>query len=72
MTRGTVLCVMALLAIIGINGKKISEIIDITPFISKYIPSSVFSVAGLVFFGVIIVTFLSFTLWKKRKENNEK
>ena len=70
--EGLVGILLALLAIIGINGKKISEIIDLTPFIEKYIPSSVFSVAGLVFFGVIIVTFLSFTLWKKRKENNEK
>ena len=57
--EGLVGIVLALLAVFGIGG-----LIDL----SKYIPAPVSSIGGLVLFGVIILTLLKFTLWKKRSK----
>ena len=57
--EGLVGIALALLAVFGIN-----EIIDI----SKYIPATVSDIGGLVLFGIIILTLLKFTLWKKRSK----
>ncbi|MBE6809002.1 MAG: oligopeptide transporter, OPT family [Ruminococcaceae bacterium] len=57
--EGLVGIVLALLAVFGIG-----ELIDL----SKYIPAPVSSIGGLVLFGVIILTLLKFTLWKKRSK----
>lgn len=51
-----------LLAVFAISG--IDKAIDL----SRFIPSSVSQIGGLVLFGIIILTLLKFTVWKKRKE----
>ncbi len=55
--EGLVGIALALLAVFGIN-----EVIDL----SKYIPTTVSNIGGLVLFGIIILTLLKFTIWKKR------
>ena len=60
--EGLVGIALALLAVFGI-----SSVIDL----SKYIPASVMNIGGLVLFGIIILTLLKFTIWKKRDVNNE-
>lgn len=57
--EGLVGIVLALLAVFGV-----SELIDL----SKYIPTTVSNIGGLVLFGIIILTLLKFTLWKKRDD----
>jgi len=61
--EGLVGILLALLAVFGISDK-----IDLSGFITKYISSGVSSVLGLVFFAIIILTLLKFTLWKKRDD----
>ena len=56
--EGLVGILLALLAVFGI-----SSVIDI----SALIPASVSNIGGLVLFGIIILTVLKFSLWKKRK-----
>ena len=60
--EGLVGIALALLAVFGI-----SSVIDL----SKYIPAPVMSIGGLVLFGIIILTLLKFTIFKKRDVNNE-
>ena len=60
--EGLVGIALALLAVFGI-----SSVIDL----SKYIPASVMNIGGLVLFGIIILTLLKFTIWKKRDVNDE-
>ncbi len=55
--EGLVGIALALLAIFGID-----KVVDL----SKYIPASVSQIGGLVMFGIIILTLLKFTVWKKR------
>ncbi len=57
--EGLVGIALALLAVFGV-----SELIDL----SKYIPTTVSNIGGLVLFGIIILTLLKFTLWKKRSK----
>ncbi len=57
--EGLVGIALALFAVFGI-----SEVIDL----SKYIPATVSNIGGLVLFGVIILTLLKFTVWKKRSK----
>ena len=57
--EGLVGIALALFAVFGI-----SEVIDL----SKYIPTTVSNIGGLVLFGVIILTLLKFTVWKKRSK----
>ena len=55
--EGLVGIALALFAVFGID-----KIIDL----SGFIPEGVSSIGGLVLFGIIILTLLKFTLWKKR------
>ena len=57
--EGLVGIALALLAVFGV-----SELIDL----SKFIPATASNIGGLVLFGVIILTLLKFTLWKKRSK----
>ena len=59
--EGLVGIVLALLAITGIGG-----MLDL----SKYVPATVSNIGGLILFGIIILTLLKFTVWKKRKDSN--
>ncbi len=58
--EGLVGILLAFFAIMGID-----KIIDLSGFITPAISN----VGGLLLFGVIILTLLKFTIWKKRKEN---
>lgn len=55
--EGLVGIALALFAVFGI-----SSVIDL----SKYVNSTVSNIGGLVLFGIIILTLLKFTVWKKR------
>ena len=55
--EGLVGIALAVLAVFGVG-----ELIDL----SKYIPTTVSNIGGLVLFAVIILTLLKFTVWKKR------
>ena len=55
--EGLVGIALAILAVFGVG-----ELIDL----SKYIPTTVSNIGGLVLFAVIILTLLKFTVWKKR------
>ena len=56
--EGLVGIILALLAVAGID-----KIIDL----SAYIPTSFANIGGIVLFGIIILTLLKFTIWKKRE-----
>ncbi|MBE6701516.1 MAG: oligopeptide transporter, OPT family [Ruminococcaceae bacterium] len=55
--EGLVGIILALFAILGID-----KLIDL----SSLIPASLVPIVSLLFFGIIILTLLKFTLWKKR------
>lgn len=57
--EGLVGIILAVLAIFGIG-----EIIDL----SKYVPTPVANIGGLVLFAIIILTLLKFSLWRKRSK----
>lgn len=57
--EGLVGIVLALFAIFGID-----KLLDL----SGYVPSTVSQIGGLVLFGIIILTLLRFTVWKKRED----
>ena len=57
--EGLVGIILAILAVFGV-----SELIDL----SGYVNSTVSNIGGLVLFGIIILTLLKFTLWKKRSK----
>ncbi len=57
--EGLVGIALALLAVFGV-----SELIDL----SKFIPSTASDIGGIALFGVIILTLLKFTVWKKRSK----
>ena len=57
--EGLVGIILAVLAIFGIG-----EIIDL----SKYVPTPVANIGGLVLFAIIILTLLKFSLWRKRNK----
>ena len=57
--EGLVGIILAVLAIFGIG-----EIIDF----SKYVPTPVANIGGLVLFAIIILTLLKFSLWRKRNK----
>ena len=57
--EGLVGIALALLAVFGV-----SELIDL----SRFIPTTVSNIGGLVLFGIIILTLLKFTLWRKRSK----
>ena len=56
--EGLVGILLALLAVFGV-----SSAIDL----SALVPASVSNIGGLVLFGIIVLTVLKFSLWKKRK-----
>ncbi len=58
--EGLIGIVLAVLAIFGLD-----QLIDISKYIA--LPEPFSSITGLVFFGVIVLTLLSFSVWKKRK-----
>lgn len=60
--EGLVGILLALFAVFGID-----KLIDL----SGFVPSSVANIGGLVLFGIIILTLLKFTVWKKREKINE-
>ena len=55
--EGLVGILLAFLAVFGVG-----EIIDL----SRFVPATVSNIGGLMMFGIIILTLLKFTLWKKR------
>ena len=55
--EGLVGIILALLAVFGID-----KIIDI----SGFVPAPVYNIGSIVLFGIIILTLLKFSLWKKR------
>ncbi len=57
--EGLIGIALALLAIFGID-----KVVDL----SGFVPSAVSQIGGLVLFGIIILTLLKFTLWKKRSD----
>ena len=57
--EGLVGIALALLAVLGV-----ADIIDL----SSKIPSIIYTYGGLALFAVIILTFLKFTVWKKRNK----
>ena len=57
--EGLVGIALALLAVFGI-----SELVDL----SGFIPATVSNIGGILLFGIIILTLLKFTLWKKRSK----
>ena len=56
--EGLVGIILALLAVFGID-----KILDLSGFVSP----TVSNIGGLILFGIIILTLMKFTLWKKRK-----
>ena len=58
--EGLVGILLALFAVFGLN-----SVIDLSEKFA--IPAMVANVGGLVLFGIIILTLLKFSLWKKRK-----
>jgi len=60
--EGLVGIILALLAVFGVD-----QMINI----SDKIPGNVATIGGLVLLGVMILTVLKFSLWKKRKTTNE-
>jgi len=64
--EGLIGIVLAILAIVKINGKSIAELMDFSKIIGKFVPDGIAQLLGLAFFGIIILTFLKFTLFKKR------
>ncbi len=63
--EGLVGIVLALLAVFGVG-----EMLDISGILN--LPAPAASIGSLVVFGLIIATLLKFTIWKKRKNVNEK
>ena len=58
--EGLVGIILALLAVFGLD-----SVLDLS---AKFgIPASVANIGGLFLFGIIILTVLKFSLWKKRK-----
>ncbi|MBE6577215.1 MAG: oligopeptide transporter, OPT family [Ruminococcaceae bacterium] len=58
--EGLVGIVLAILAVFGLD-----QLIDISKYIS--LPEPFSSITGLLFFGIIVLTLLMFSVWKKRK-----
>ncbi len=63
--EGLVGILLALLAVFGVD-----KIIDISGFIN--LPEWAMSILGLAVFGLIILSVLKFSVWKKRAKKNEK
>ncbi len=63
--EGLVGIVLAVLAIITVNGKALSELIDLSSVIG--ISPLVAQIGGIALFGVIILTLLKFSLWRKKR-----
>lgn len=62
--EGLVGILLAILAVFGVN-----SVINLG---AKFnIPPTVMSIGGLILFGIIILTVLKFTVWKKREKKNE-
>lgn len=62
--EGLVGILLAILAVFGVN-----SVINLG---AKFnIPPTVMNIGGLILFGIIILTVLKFTVWKKRKKKNE-
>ncbi len=59
--EGLVGIALALLAIFGLD-----KVFDLSGFILSGVSDLVYNIAGLVFFVIIILTLLKFTVWKKR------
>ncbi len=57
--EGLVGILLALLAVFGID-----KVIDLSAILN--IPSAVMNIGGITLFGIIILTLLKFSLWKKR------
>ena len=62
--EGLVGILLALLAVFGIG-----EMLDISGVLN--LPTAVSSIGSLVVFALIICTLLKFSIWKKRKVNEE-
>ncbi len=60
--EGLVGILLAFFAIMGID-----KLINL----SRFVPTAISNVGGLVLFGIIILTLLKFTVWKKRDKANE-
>ncbi len=60
--EGLVGIVLALLAVFGLD-----KLIDLSGFIN--LPEPFASISGLVVFGLVIISLLKFSVWKKAKKN---
>ncbi len=60
--EGLVGILLAVFAIFGID-----KVVDL----SKYVPTTVSNIGGIVLFAIIVLTLLKFTVWKKRKAGIE-
>ena len=63
--EGLVGILLALLAVFGLN-----KVIDLSGYIN--LPEWAMSLLGLAMFGLIILSVLKFSVWKKRAKKNEK
>ena len=59
--EGLIGILLAVFAVIKINGKSLGDIINLS---EKF---NLGNIGGLVFFALIIISILAFTLWKKEK-----
>ena len=64
--EGLVGILLAVFAIISVKGKSLGEIIDLSRFVSG-LPEWASQLTSLATFAAMILIFLGFTLWKKRK-----
>ena len=55
-----------LLAILAVAG--VADVIDLTKMFQ--LPEAVLSIGSIVLFGIIILTLLKFTIWKKAKKDS--
>ena len=62
--QGLVGILLAFLAVLGAD-----KAIDLSAKLG--LSGTVMNIGGLVLFGIIILTVLKFSLWKKRAKNNE-
>ena len=67
--EGLVGILLAVLAIIPIGGSTLAEILDVSGRLG--LSESVAKICSIVVFGLIILSLLKFSLWKKRSKTNK-
>ena len=67
--EGLVGILLAVLAIIPIGGSTLAEILDVSGRLG--LSESVAKICSILVFGLIILSLLKFSLWKKRSKTNK-